>query len=118
MLDSLTFPRLDIWRKKNWRSKPVRFVPDCCIVARIKLVDKEFWIDGAVLSVTSSRALFREASSYMLMRHNEEILLEMESVEYPAQIITTDENGYRIEFVDDLPEGVVTDLRDRWRIDS
>ena len=118
MLDSSTFPRFDIWRQKNWRRKAARFAPESCIVARLKIVDKEFWIDGAVLDLTSSTALFREASTFMLKRSHEEILLDMESVEYSARIVTTDEQGYRIEFFENLPDLVVADLRDRWRIDT
>lgn len=117
MLDSMTFPQFDIWRQKYWQSKFVRFVPDCCVVARLKIVDKEFWINGAVLSLTPSKALFREASTYMLRRQNEEIVLDLESIEYAARIVTTDEQGYLLEFFDSLPDNLVADLRDRWRIE-
>lgn len=118
MLDSLSFPRFDLWRKHHWLSKPTTFSADYCIVARLKIVDKDFWIDGAVLELDEGRALFREASAYVLRRHNEEVILEIESNEYPARIISTDEYGYRIEFFDLLTEATVADLTDRWRIDS
>lgn len=118
MLDSLTIPRFDVWRQTSWRMKPVRFKPDCCIIARLKIIDKEFWIDGAVLSLTRRMALFREASTYMLARRNEEIVLDIESAEYPARIVATERHGYRLTFFETLPDILVTDLRERWRIED
>ena len=118
MLDSLSFPRLDIWRKHHWRAKPVAFSAEFCIVARLKITDKDFWIDGAVLELDIQSALFREASDYVLKRQNEEVILEIESSEYPARIDTTDEHGYRIVLFEPLPEAMIADLRDRWRIEG
>lgn len=118
MLDSLSFPRLDVWRKHHWRAKPVAISPEFCIVARLKIVDKNFWIDGAVLDLDGQSALFREASAYVLRRQHEEVILEIESSEYPAVIDATDQYGYRLALLEPLPEEVIADLRDRWRIDA
>ena len=117
MLDTLSLPRFDVWRKHHWSKKPVAFSAEFCIVARLKIVDKNFYIDGAVLELDAQSALFREASVYVLRRQNEEVILEIESSEYPAVIDVTDEHGYRIIFSDPLPEEVISDLRDRWRIE-
>lgn len=118
MLDSLSFPRLDIWRKHNWRAKPMAFSAEFCIIARLKIVEKDFWIDGAVLALDEGRALFREASAYVLRRQNEDVIVEIESNEYPARIVGTDQFGYRLEFIELLPEGLVRDLCERWQIES
>ena len=118
MLDSLTFPRLDIWRKTHWRAKQAAFSAEICIVARLKIIEKEFWIDGAVLELDTQGALFREASAYVLRRQNEEVILEIESSEYPAIIDRTDEHGYRLVLLEPLPDDVILDFRERWRIEA
>lgn len=119
MLDTLSFSRLDLWRQKNWSAKTApQFMPDYCIVARLKIVDKDFWIEGAVLSLTSQTALFRESSRYVLKRQNEEVVLEIESEEYAARLFSTHIYGYQLEFMKPLPEERVADIRERWRIES
>lgn len=118
MLDSLEFPRFDIWRQKHWSGASYHSSPEYCIVARMKLVDKDFWIDGAILQLSSEGALFRETSLYILKRRQEEVVIEIEDSEHPAQIVKTEHRGYRIEFITPLPEAFVTELRERWRIES
>jgi hypothetical protein len=118
MLDTLSFPRFDIWRRNHWSARSRPFVPEYCVVARLKIVDRDFWIEGAVLQLSQDGALFREASSYVLKRQNEEIVLEMESGEYPGQLVMTNKLGYRIEFFEPLAENHVAELRERWRIDG
>lgn len=118
MLDTLSFPRFDIWRRNHWSARSRPFVPEYCIVARLKIVDRAFWIEGAVLHLSQEGALFREASSYILKRKNEEIVLEMESGEYPGQLSMTNKLGYRLEFYEQLAEHHVSELRERWRIEG
>jgi hypothetical protein len=118
MLDSLNLPRFDMWRQKHWSGVSHLPAPEYCIIARMKLVDKDFWLDGAILQISSEFARFRETSLYILKRRNEEVVIEIEDSEHPAYIITTENYGYRIEFVTPLPDVFVAELRERWRIDS
>lgn len=117
-MNTLTLPRLDIWNRNYWSTRSRPIVPEYCIVARLKIVDRDFWIEGAVLRLSQEDALFREASSYVLKRQSEEVVLEMESGEHPARLVKTNMYGYSIEFFEPLTEGFVSDLRDRWRIDA
>ena len=118
MLDSLSFPRFDIWRQKDWSGVSQLPLPDYCIVARMKLVDKDFWIDGAILQLASENAIFRETTLYILKRRHEDVVIEIEDSEHPAQIVKTDNHGYQIEFITPLSDNFVSELRERWRIES
>ena len=118
MLDSLSWPKLNMWQQNVWRKKAEAFVPECCIIARLKIVDKDFWIDGAVLELNESSAVFREAAEYILRRDRELVTLEIESEEIQARVVSTDQQGYLLAFMEFLPPERVADLKERWRIDG
>lgn len=118
MLDTLNISRFNVWRQIYWSETPRLIAPDYCIIARLKLVDKNFWIDGVVLQLAGEYAIFRETSLYILRRRREDAVIEVEDTEYQAQITMTGSYGYRLDFVTPLKDAFVTELRERWRIGS
>jgi hypothetical protein len=90
----------------------------CCIVTRLTLVEKDLAIDGVVLEICPERALFREASSFILDRAGEQVKLTIDGAEYNGTISSTSPRGYRIGFDEPIREDHVQDFTLKHGVDA
>jgi hypothetical protein len=70
----------------------------CCVVAVMVLTDKSVPLDGMVMEIDASGALFRPASTYILDRGRCEILLRFADREVSGRVTAVSSLGYDVSF--------------------
>ncbi|MFM8608737.1 MAG: hypothetical protein ACKOBC_12370 [Hyphomicrobiales bacterium] len=86
----------------------------CCIVSELLLDEEDLVLDGIVRWLLPDRALFREASRYILERRNDRVRLRILGEDHPAKIIGTTREGYEIAFETEIPRETVVEWVDRY----
>ena len=91
------------------RSKPKTFSRQhqrysCCIVGRLEMIDKGFFMDGSVMELSLGGALFRTASTFMLDRKLDMVKLHFDKQVRRGQIMNLRPEGYGIRFLEPLSE--------------
>jgi hypothetical protein len=89
---------------KNMAKRP------CCIIAELGLDEHDVVLDGVVRWLVVDRALFREATRYILKRKGDSVRLRILGVDYPAMISGTTSEGYELLFDNPLDPDVVDEL--------
>jgi len=82
----------------------------CCIIAELGLDEHDVVLDGVVRWLVLDRALFREATRYILRRKGDSVRLRILGVDYPAMILGTTSEGYELLFDNALDPNVVDEL--------
>jgi hypothetical protein len=82
----------------------------CCIIAELGIDERDLVLDGVVRWMLTDRALFREATRYILKRKDETVRLRILGVDYPATIIGTSSAGYELQFDKAIDPGIVDEL--------
>jgi hypothetical protein len=89
---------------KNMAKRP------CCIIAELGLDEHDVVLDGVVRWLVVDRALFREATRYILKRKGDSVRLRILGIDYPAMISGTTSEGYELLFDNPLDPDVVDEL--------
>ncbi|MCB1474328.1 MAG: PilZ domain-containing protein [Rhodobiaceae bacterium] len=76
----------------------------CCIVGRLEMIDKGFFMDGSVMELSLGGALFRTASTFMLDRKLDMVKLHFDKQVRRGQIMNLRPEGYGIRFLEPLSE--------------
>jgi hypothetical protein len=82
----------------------------CCIIAELGIDERDLVLDGVVRWMLSDRALFREATRYILKRKGEAVRLRILGVDYPATITGTSSAGYELQFDKPIDPAIVDEL--------
>ncbi len=90
----------------------------CCIIAELMLDDNDLVLDGVVRWMVTDRALFREATRYILKRKDDHVRLRILGEDYPATIIGTTGEGYELAFEQPIDADTVEDLVGRYLTDE
>ena len=90
----------------------------CCIIAELMLADNEITLDGVVRWMVTDRALFREATRYILKRKGDTVKLRILGEDYPATILGTSAEGYELFFDNAIDADIVEDLVSRHLTDE
>ena len=86
----------------------------CCIVAELLFDEEDLVLDGIVRWILPDRALFREASRYILNRRGDRVRVRILGEDHPAKIIGTSRDGYDISFEAAIPAETVNEWVDRY----
>ncbi len=86
----------------------------CCIVAELLFDEEDIVLDGIVRWIVTDRALFREATRYILERKGDRVRLRILGEDHPGKIIGTSREGYEIDFETPIPADTVTEWVDRY----
>jgi hypothetical protein len=90
----------------------------CCIIAELMLSDNEITLDGVVRWMVTDRALFREATRFILKRKGDSVRLRLLGEDYPATILGTSADGYELYFDNAIDADIVEDLVGRHLTDE
>ena len=82
----------------------------CCIIAELGLDEHDVVLDGVVRWLVLDRALFREATRYILKRKGDSVRLRILGDDYPATILRTTSEGYELQFDNPMDPDVVDEL--------
>lgn len=82
----------------------------CCIISELLLDEDDVALDGIVRWMVTDRALFREATRYILKRKGDPVRLRILGTDYPGTIIGTTSQGYELSFDKPIGAEVVDDL--------
>ena len=85
----------------------------CCIISELALDENELVLDGVVRWMVTDRALFREATRYILKRKGDPVKLRILGESYPATILGTSAEGYELAFEKPIDADIVDDLVSR-----
>ena len=98
--------------------KPLPPVPldrrPCCIVAELLFDEEDLVLDGIVRWLLPDRALFREASRYILERQGDRVRLRILGEDHAAKLVGTSRDGYELVFETTLPHETVVEWVDRY----
>ena len=90
----------------------------CCIIAELALDVHDVVLDGVVRWLVLDRALFREATRFILKRKGDAVRLRILGEDYPAVISGTTSEGYELRFDNPLDPDLVDDLVSRHLTDE
>ena len=90
----------------------------CCIVADLFLDGKDVALEGLVLRLSAERALFREASRYLLDRRGSRAKLRFDGEEYPVRIERTTKAGYALKLEEAISAEKREDLLSRFATEA
>ena len=82
----------------------------CCIIAELGLDEHDVVLDGVVRWLVLDRALFREATRYILRRKGDSVRLRILGIDYTAMILGTTSEGYELLFDNPLDPDMVDEL--------
>lgn len=84
---------------------------DCCVIADMRMVERNFEMDGVILELSQGGVLFRPASTQIMDRQGELVAVRFEGREYTGIIMNTRPIGYGVrlkeEIDDDFIEGII-----------
>jgi hypothetical protein len=80
---------------------------DCVVIGTMKVIDIGAEFDGALTEVSQGGCTFRQASMFVLDRLGETVLVHTEFFEAEGRIRAVREDGYGVEFFNEVDEGVV-----------
>ena len=86
----------------------------CCIVSELLFDEEDLVLDGIVRWLLPDRALFREATRFILERRNDRVRLRILGEDHPARIIGTSRDGYELAFETPIPQETVVEWVDRY----
>ena len=90
----------------------------CCVISELMFDDTELVLDGVVRWMLTDRALFREATRFILKRKGDPVRLRILGEDYPAVIKGTSSEGYTLSFNSPVPADIVEDLVSRHLTDE
>lgn len=90
----------------------------CCIISELLIDDDGVALDGIVRWMVTDRALFREATRYILKRKGDSVRLRILGTDYPGTIMGTSAQGYQIAFDQPIDAETVVDLVERHLTDE
>ncbi len=70
---------------------------DCCVIAHLRVIEREFEMDGVVLEISQGGVLFRPASTYIMDRQGERVLVRFEGRELIGTIMSSRPIGYGVK---------------------
>lgn len=89
---------------------------ECCIIATMTLVDRHIELDGLVLEISRGGASFRTATTYILMRDGEEVMLRIEGQKCMGTIVASRPTGYGVRFNEALDPDFVDRVAEEFGI--
>lgn len=93
-------------KKKTFSRRHSRH--DCVVISTMKIVDIGAEFDGALLELSQGGCTFRQASMFVLDRLGETVLVRTEFFEAEGRIRAVREDGYGVQFFNEIDEDVVT----------
>ncbi|MEM6382191.1 MAG: PilZ domain-containing protein [Pseudomonadota bacterium] len=103
-------------KKQSFSRRHRRF--PCCVIASMDIVDRAYSLDGTVLEMSQGGLMFRAASNYVLDRTGEKVVVHIDGVELPAQIMASRPEGYGLRLFEDLDLTTVSSLVEEFGYDE
>lgn len=82
---------------------------ECSVVGTMRITHKNYDLDGMVLEVSEGGVNFRTATTYILNRNGEEVIVNFAGLELAGVIVATRPAGYGVQ----LNEAISPDLVQR-----
>lgn len=82
----------------------------CCVIATLKIIERDIELEGLVMELSLGGALFRQASTYILFREGEDVILSLGGRSAPGVLVATRPTGYGVKLSEELPEDFVEEI--------
>ncbi|WP_181699674.1 PilZ domain-containing protein [Chthonobacter albigriseus] len=89
----------------------------CSIIAKLNFIERGFSIDGELNEISLGGGRFRPASTHILMRSEDSVVLVVEAFAIEAYIVNTTPLGYGLKFREPIAETQLTEIRDIKKLD-
>lgn len=90
----------------------------CCVIATLKIIERDIELEGLVMELSLGGALFRQASTYILFREGEDVILYIGGRSAPGVLVATRPTGYGIKLSEELPEAFIEEIVARFGIST
>ncbi|MBV6658806.1 MAG: PilZ domain-containing protein [Devosiaceae bacterium] len=102
--------------KKSFSRRHRRY--PCCVIASMDIVERAYSLDGTVLEMSQGGLMFRAASNYVLDRTGEKVVVHIDGLDLPAQVMASRPEGYGLRLLEDLDLTTVSSLVEEFGMDE